>query len=142
MSGCAFRFQHFHHLVGGGGGSVLFEIAGNHKDGVPPAYLGHAIRAAGGSGGASVGGVGHRLSFLFSSILRHSIFACALASSVWAFADIPGLRGVDSANYAVVFLPLLLTTHGKANLAKFPGISFRVFVTEFDKNGKISSVLQ
>ena len=111
VSGCAFRFQHFHHLVGGGGG-------------------------------ASVGGVGHRLSFLFSSILRHSIFACALASSVWAFADIPGLRGVDSANYAAVFLPLLLTTHGKANLAKFPGISFRVFVTEFDKNGKISSVLQ
>ena len=58
---------------------ILFEVAGNHKDGVPPAYLGHAIRAAGGSGGASVGGVGHRLSFLFSSILRRSIFACALA---------------------------------------------------------------
>ena len=77
--GCAFRFQHFHHLVGGGGGGVLFEIAGNHKDGVPPAYLGHAIRAAGGSGGAFVGGVGHRLSFLFSSVLRRSIFACALA---------------------------------------------------------------
>ena len=55
---------------------------------------------------------------------------------MWAFADTPGLRGVDSANYAAVFLPLLLTTHGKANLAKFPGISFRVFVTEFDKNGK------
>ena len=55
MSGCAFRFQYFHHFVGGGGGGVLFEIAGNHKDGVPPAYLGHAIRAAGGSGGASVG---------------------------------------------------------------------------------------
>ena len=48
--GCAFGFQHFHHFVGGGGGSVLFEIAGNHKDGVPSAYLGHAIRAAGGSG--------------------------------------------------------------------------------------------
>ena len=32
VSGCAFGFQHFHHLVGGGGG------------------------------GASVGGVGHRLS--------------------------------------------------------------------------------
>ena len=64
------------------------------------------------------------------------------ASSVWAFADTPGLFGVDSANYAAVFLPLLLTTHGKANLAKFPGISFRVFLTEFDKNGKISSVLQ
>lgn len=63
-------------------------------------------------------------------------------SSVWAFADTPGLFGVDSANYAAVFLPLLLTTHGKANLAKFPGISFRVFVTEFDKNGRISSVLQ
>ena len=64
------------------------------------------------------------------------------ASSVWAFADTPGLRGVDSANYAAVFLPLLLTTHGKANLAKFPGISFRVFITAFDKNGRISSVLQ
>ena len=58
------------------------------------------------------------------------------------FCWYPGLSGVDSANYAAVFLPLLLTTHGKANLAKFPGISFRVFVTEFDKNGKISSVLQ
>ena len=57
-------------------------------------------------------------------------------SSVWAFADTPGLFGVDSANYAAVFLPLLLTTHGKANLAKFPGISFRVFTTAFDKNGK------
>ncbi len=64
------------------------------------------------------------------------------ASSVWAFADTPGLFGVDSANYAAVFLPLLLTTHGKANLAKFPGISFRVFITAFDKNGRISSVLQ
>ena len=42
---------------------------------------------------------------------------------------------MDSANYAALFLPLLLPTHGKANLAKFPGISFRVFVTEFDKNG-------
>ena len=55
---------------------------------------------------------------------------------MWAFADTHGLFGVDSANFAAVFLPLLLTTHGKANLAKFPGISFRVFVTEFDKNGK------
>jgi len=45
VSGYAFGFQHFHHLVGGGGGSALFEVAGNHKDGVPPAYLGHAIRA-------------------------------------------------------------------------------------------------
>ncbi len=53
---------------------------------------------------------------------------------MWAFADTPGLRGVDSANYAAVFLPLLLTTHGKANLARFPGISFRVFVTEFFGN--------
>ena len=79
VSGCAFGFQHFHHLVGGGGGSALFEVAGNHKDGVPPAYLGHAIRAAGGSGGASVGGVGHRLSFLFSSVLSCSIFSLALA---------------------------------------------------------------
>ncbi len=58
------------------------------------------------------------------------------------FADTSGLFGVDSASYAAVFCPLLLTTHGKANLAKFPGISFRVFVTEFDKNGRISSVLQ
>ena len=64
------------------------------------------------------------------------------AFSVWAFADTFGGQGVDSASYAAVFLPLLLTTHGKANLAKFPGISFRVFVTEFDKNEKISSVLQ
>ena len=60
-------------------------------------------------------------------------------SSVWAFADTPGLLGVDSANYAAVFLPLLLTTHGKANLAKFPGISFRVFTTAFDKNGKLEA---
>src|SRR5699024_2702890 len=77
VSGCAFGFQHFHHLVGGGGGRALLEVAGNHKDGVPPAYLGHAIRAAGGSGGASVGGVGHRLSFLFSSVLSCSIFSLA-----------------------------------------------------------------
>ena len=60
-------------------------------------------------------------------------------SSVWAFADTPGLSGVDSANYAAVFLPLLLTTHGKANLAKFPGISFRVFTTAFDKKGKLEA---
>lgn len=58
---------------------------------------------------------------------------------MWAFADTPGLLGVDSANYAAVFLPLLLTTHGKANLAKFPGISFRVFTTAFDKNGKLEA---
>ena len=63
------------------------------------------------------------------------------ASSVWAFADTPGLLGVDSANYAAVFLPLLLTTHGKANLAKFPRISFRVFTTAFDKNGKLEAFL-
>ena len=56
VSGCAFGFQHFHHLVGGGGGRALLEVAGNHKDGVPSAYFYHAIRAAGGSGGASVGG--------------------------------------------------------------------------------------
>ena len=61
------------------------------------------------------------------------------ASSVRAFANPPGLRGVDSANYAAVFLPLLLTTHGKENLAKFPGISFRVFTTAFDKNGKLEA---
>ena len=36
VSGCAFGFQHFHHLVGGGGGSALFEVAGNHKDGEIP----------------------------------------------------------------------------------------------------------
>jgi hypothetical protein len=33
VSGCAFRFQRFYHLVGGGGGSALFEVAGNHKEG-------------------------------------------------------------------------------------------------------------
>ena len=63
------------------------------------------------------------------------------ASSVWDFTNIPGLRGVDSADFAAVFLPLLLTTHGKANLAKFPGISFRVFTTAFDKNGKLEAFL-
>ena len=47
-SGCAFGFQHFHHLVGGGGGRALLEVAGNHKDGVSHAYLGHAVRAADG----------------------------------------------------------------------------------------------
>lgn len=55
---------------------------------------------------------------------------------MWAFADTHGLFGVDFANYAAVFLPLLLTTHGKANLAKFPGISSRAFITAFDKNGR------
>lgn len=58
---------------------------------------------------------------------------------MWDFTNIPGLRGVDSADFAAVFLPLLLTTHGKANLAKFPGISFRVFTTAFDKNGKLEA---
>jgi len=47
MSGYTFGFQHFKHFVGGGGGSALLEIAGNYKDGVPSAYLGDAIRAAG-----------------------------------------------------------------------------------------------
>lgn len=79
MSGYAFGFQHFQHFVGGGGGSSLFEVAGNHKDGVPPAYLCYTIRAAGSSGGVSVWGVGHRLSFLFSSVFKRSIFACAVA---------------------------------------------------------------
>ena len=80
VSGYAFGFQHFHHLVGGGGGRALLEVAGNHKDGVPPAYLGHAIRAAGGGGGAFLGRVGHRqISFPFSSFLRRSIFSLALA---------------------------------------------------------------
>ena len=35
----------------------MFEVAGNHKDGVPSAYLGHAIRAAGGA--VFFHGVGH-----------------------------------------------------------------------------------
>lgn len=79
VSGCILGFQHFHHLVGGGGGSVLFEVAGNHKDGVPPAYLGHAVRAAGSSGGVPVGGICHRLSFPFISVFSRSIFSCAVA---------------------------------------------------------------
>jgi len=41
--GCAFRFQHFHHLVGGGVGGVLLEIAGHGKNGAAHAYLGHAV---------------------------------------------------------------------------------------------------
>ena len=83
MGGCShgggFRFQHFHHFVGGGGGSVLFEVAGNDKHGVPPAYLGHAVRAAGSSGGVPVWGICHRLSFLFISVFSRSIFSCAVA---------------------------------------------------------------
>ena len=39
LSSSDFCFQHFHHFVGGGGGGVLLEVAGNHKDSVPPAYL-------------------------------------------------------------------------------------------------------
>ena len=55
-------------------------IRDSHKDGVPPAYFCHAIRAAGGGGGAFLGRVGHRqISFPFSSFLRRSIFSRALA---------------------------------------------------------------
>jgi len=32
--GCGFRFQHFHNLVGCGGGGVFLEIAGHSKDGI------------------------------------------------------------------------------------------------------------
>jgi hypothetical protein len=58
------------------------------------------------------------------------------ASSVWAFADTLHGRGEDSANFSAKFIPLFLTTHGKANLANFPGISSRAFITAFDKNGR------
>jgi len=44
--------------------------------------------------------------------------------------------GGDSTNAAAVFFPYILTTQRKENLAKFPGISFPVFITAFDKNGK------
>lgn len=79
LSGSGFGFQHFHHLVGGGGGSVLLEIAGNDKDGVAYAYLRHAVRAA--IGAVMLGGVSHRqISFLFISVFSRSIFRCAVIS--------------------------------------------------------------
>ncbi|MEY8496157.1 hypothetical protein AALC16_24615 [Lachnospiraceae bacterium 29-91] len=40
------------------------------------------------------------------------------ASSVWAFADTSGGRGVDSASYAAVFRPLLPTTPHKAKMTE------------------------
>lgn len=78
LSGSGFGFQHFHHLVGGGGGSLLLEIAGNDKDGVSYAYLRHAVRAA--VGAVMLGGVGHRqISFPANSVFRRFIFSCAAA---------------------------------------------------------------
>ncbi len=62
LSGCAFCFQHFQHFVGGGGGGVLLEIAGNDKDRVSHADFRHAIRAAGAA--VILWGVGHIGSFL------------------------------------------------------------------------------
>ena len=144
VSGCAFGFQHFHHLVGGGGGSVLFEIAGNHKDGVPPAYLGHAIRAAGGGGGAFLGRVGHRqISFPFSSFLRRSIFSRALAflkfspvmrtgqhiSPVWASLNTFSAASGDFAKVAAIFLPLIPTKLHKAKWTLICG-NFPLFLTK------------
>ena len=58
VSGGGFRFQHFHHLVGGGVGWVLLEKNGNHKDSVTYPRSGHAIRAAGCP--VFLLGVGHR----------------------------------------------------------------------------------
>ena len=129
MSGYAFRFQHFHHLVGGGGGGVLFEVAGNHKDGVPPAYLGHAIRAAGGSGGASVGGVGHRLSFLWAISYPPFIAYNFRNPSVWDSVNTFSTASRDFAKAAAVFLPLLPTTPRKAKMTVICG-NFSLFLTK------------
>ncbi len=55
------------------------------------------------------------LLFIFHQQLRIEV----TVSSVWAFADTSGLFGVDSANYAVVFFPLLPTAEKKEILAVF-----------------------
>ena len=60
---------------------------------------------------------------------------------MWAFADTSGGRGVDSASYAAGFLSLLLTTHGKANLAKFPAIIFPL-TTYYRKKRNFGNVLR
>ena len=74
----SFRFQHFQHFIGGGGGGVLLEIAGNDKDRITYADFRHAIRAAGAA--VILWGVGHRrLSFLFISFFSCPIFSCAVA---------------------------------------------------------------
>ncbi|RKI89640.1 hypothetical protein D7V94_16820 [Parablautia intestinalis] len=54
---------------------------------------------------------------------------------MWAFADTLHGRGGDSAHFSAKFISLFLTTQDKAELAKFLGISFRVFITAFDKLG-------
>ncbi len=93
VSGCAFGFQHFHHLVGGGGGRALLEVAGNHKDGVPSAYFYHAIRAAGGSGGPSVGGRSKALALL-AGIIGDSFLSCAFPVMSCPHTDSGGMVGV------------------------------------------------
>ena len=60
-------------------------------------------------------------------------------SSVWASAGFPGWRGGDSANSAADFFPLsLLRSAGKIwqSSPEFPVVSFRVFLSAFDKNGR------
>lgn len=124
----------------GGKAEVFFEKSENIFSGIFQAAQAAKRRAWDGNPNKIPIGQNERLA-KFGTVVE-SCSKKVTASSVWAFADTSGGRGVDSASYAAGFLPLLLTTHGKANLAKFPGISFRVFVTEFDKNGRISSVLQ
>ena len=69
-----------HYLVRKGFPARFAEMDMNVKGGVPYPLHKVGLRVQRGGGGAGLAGVMvHRLSFLFSSILRCSIFACALA---------------------------------------------------------------
>ena len=59
------RRDDLRHLVGGGFGGALLEVAGHGEDGIPHAYLGHAVRGAGSAGGFA----GHYSSIHFLSIV-------------------------------------------------------------------------
>ena len=68
--GCGFRFQHFHHLVGCGGGGVFLEKAGNNEDRVTHAGFRHAIWAAVCGAGGAVLFIGHRQLLSFQQFFQ------------------------------------------------------------------------
>ena len=59
------RRDDFRHLVGGGFGGALLEVAGHREDGVTHAHLGHAVRAAAGGAGGPLDLIAHLRSLRF-----------------------------------------------------------------------------
>ncbi|NDO49375.1 hypothetical protein FMM75_08095 [Lachnospiraceae bacterium MD335] len=90
---------------------MFFEKSENIFSGIFQAAQAAKRRAWGGNPNKIPIGQNERLA-KFGTVVE-SCSKKVAASSVWAFADTPGLFGVDSASYAAYFSPYYLQHHTK-----------------------------